>query len=103
MHVLFRVLNETGHSVARKHVLRLSPAMKRTFCRSCYSGLTPAPVVSQQGSSFFVENMQSKGKVSVFLGCLKCNTCGEVRRFGLDSNVVAEGGLTCSDKVTRLA
>lgn len=45
---LSRVLQQQLQDVARKHVLRLHASLKHSFCRSCFSFLTPENTIVRQ-------------------------------------------------------
>jgi ribonuclease P protein subunit RPR2 len=78
-------------SIAKKNVLRLDPAVKRTICKRCEALLIPG-VSSRER----IEN-QSKGGKKRWADVLvvECNACGTVKRFpvGMDEFKAMKGQL----------
>jgi ribonuclease P protein subunit RPR2 len=78
-------------SIAKKNVLRLDPAVKRTICKRCEALLIPGVSCRER-----IEN-QSKGGKKRWADVLvvECNTCGTVKRFpvGMDEFKATKGQL----------
>lgn len=72
-----RLLLSHLRDVSLKGQVRLSPEMKRTICRRCYSLLVPG-----QSSTTRIEN-PSRGEKKPWADMLviRCNACGAEKRF----------------------
>lgn len=78
---LSRQLLTDLRNVTKKAVIRISPEMKRTMCKSCDTFL-----VEGQTCASTVENKSKGGKrpwADVLV--IKCNTCGREKRFPVNA------------------
>ena len=86
---LARFYLTTLRSVAKKNVLRLDPAVKRTICKRCDSLLVPGVSCVHR-----IENKSSGGrKPWADVLVIECNACGTVKRFpvGMDELKMKRG------------
>lgn len=74
---LSRAYNRAMDGVAKKNVLKLSPAIKRSLCKKCNRSLNPG--------SREIENLSKDQRKECDVLVIKC-CCGQVKRFPVGKN-----------------